>query len=202
MKKALALGMVFGACTAIAGERSAPQLTIRFFDLSGVGASQMSDAREQVRRIFAAAGVSTGWDDRNPEDGEAGSIDFTTAARCPAPPNAETVVVRLAPRAPAGFTRGALAQALPCAKYGVRVTIFWDRVKEAVAGVPVGHGIALGHVMAHEIGHVLFRSVEHAAHGLMRASWRREEWLAVSRGTLLFTAQDAGQLGLQLQTSR
>ena len=52
-----------------------------------------------------------------------------------------------------------------------------------------GQGVApvLGHVMAHEIAHLLLGTNSHAADGIMRAQWQREELLSASKGELLFT---------------
>jgi hypothetical protein len=42
-------------------------------------------------------------------------------------------------------------------------------------------------VMAHEIAHLLLGTNSHAAEGIMRAQWQREELLSASKGELLFT---------------
>jgi hypothetical protein len=54
------------------------------------------------------------------------------------------------------------------------VYIFYDRIYRIAAfhNTAVQHG--LGHVMAHEIGHVLLGVNSHSAEGLMRAAW--EPW--------------------------
>jgi hypothetical protein len=56
-----------------------------------------------------------------------------------------------------------------------------------------GQGVApvLGHVMAHEIAHLLLGTNSHAAEGIMRARWQRDELLSASRGALLFTVGQA-----------
>jgi hypothetical protein len=46
----------------------------------------------------------------------------------------------------------------------------------------------LGHVMAHEIAHLLLGTNSHATEGIMRAQWQRDELSSASRGELLFTS--------------
>jgi hypothetical protein len=52
------------------------------------------------------------------------------------------------------------------------VYIFYDRIYHMAAfhNTSIQHG--LGHVMAHEIGHVLLGVNSHSAEGLMRAAWK------------------------------
>ena len=56
-----------------------------------------------------------------------------------------------------------------------------------------GQGVApvLGHVMAHEIAHLLLGTNSHAAEGIMRAQWQRDELLSASRGELLFSPRES-----------
>jgi hypothetical protein len=49
----------------------------------------------------------------------------------------------------------------------------------------------LGHVMAHEIGHVLQGLVRHSEDGLMKESWTPEEMLNMPTRRLSFTKRDA-----------
>ena len=50
----------------------------------------------------------------------------------------------------------------------------------------------LGLAMAHEIGHILLRSVNHSAAGIMRAQWLPKDFRDAENGVLVFTReQDA-----------
>jgi hypothetical protein len=50
-------------------------------------------------------------------------------------------------------------------------------------------GRALGRALSHELGHYLLKSKEHSLCGLMRATWRSEEFLAVGRSGFELTSQ-------------
>jgi len=66
--------------------------------------------------------------------------------------------------------------------------VFSDHV-EAAQGIAAWHAI-LGDAMAHEIGHLLLGSYPHSVSGLMRAEWRREEYVRSAQGGLLFTPHE------------
>ena len=55
----------------------------------------------------------------------------------------------------------------------------------------------LGHVIAHEVGHILLRE-GHAAEGLMRAEWVDRDLLQAKRGRLSFTAKQGRRIRSRL----
>ena len=55
--------------------------------------------------------------------------------------------------------------------------------------VPVAR--VLASAMAHEIAHLLQRHEHHAAQGVMRAQWTREDFKRAATGTLQFAPSDA-----------
>jgi hypothetical protein len=56
-----------------------------------------------------------------------------------------------------------------------------------------GRGAILGSIMAHEIGHLL-EIPRHSLHGIMRASWSREELRYIAQGQLWFNKFEARRL--------
>jgi hypothetical protein len=69
----------------------------------------------------------------------------------------------------AGVHPGAMGYAMPYGKAGTRIHILLDRVLGA--GSQRLAGVLLGHVMAHELGHVLEGISRHSDSGLMKAHW-------------------------------
>ena len=64
------------------------------------------------------------------------------------------------------------------------------------SGVPAG--IILGHAMAHELGHLLLRSMEHSQTGIIGSRWGKEELRLSETGRLLFTTGQAEAMRLGL----
>ena len=82
---------------------------------------------------------------------------------------AQTLAIQLDAESPSGSRPGILGYAQPFAPSGTRIHIFWDRI---VTGYKQGERCyVLGHVMAHEITHVLQGVELHSDTGLMKARW-------------------------------
>jgi hypothetical protein len=106
----------------------------------------------------------------------------------------DAIRARLSDRTPEGRLRGALAYALPFARSGVRVTVFYDRCEPYLDGPAVIAGRVLGHVLAHEIGHILTGEDAHADTGVMRAQWGASDFQEMRTRPLDFTRLHAGMI--------
>ncbi len=58
----------------------------------------------------------------------------------------------------------------------------------------------LGHVLAHEIGHLLLRSNSHSVSGIMSARWTGEELRRLSEGAMFFTPLESKVMAGRLST--
>jgi hypothetical protein len=102
-----------------------------------------------------------------------------------------TVFIRLAEHAPSHFRKGTLAYALPFAREGVRITAFYDRLEPILQGHLSFAGSIFGHVLAHEIAHVLERVDSHGDTGLMRGRWNEKDFESMKFHAFGFTPEDA-----------
>lgn len=125
-------------------------------------------ARGLAGRLFADIGVTVRWID---------------GPGCPF----EGVRVRFWDQTPDVLNPGAFGRSFPV--QGTLVDVFYDRVKAAAPGVflpPV-----LGHVLAHELGHVAQAESRHAAEGLMKPHWEASDLCNMAWEPLAFAADDA-----------
>ncbi|HEX5228360.1 MAG TPA: hypothetical protein VFW44_11645 [Bryobacteraceae bacterium] len=123
-------------------------------------------AEELAGKVFASAGVRINWCHGHTLPG-ALSVEFCE-------------------RTPSDFHPGALAFAQPYE--GVHITIFYDRVS---MNYPAKLGTnVLGHVLAHEITHMLQGVDRHSESGVMKAHWTSRDLIAMESRRLPFTAQD------------
>ena len=83
---------------------------------------------------------------------------------------------------------GALAYARPFQNRGRQVEVFTGRI---LRGAGHNDGKVLGHVLAHEIGHVLEGLDRHASEGVMKPSWTSKDYALMSVQPLRLTAEDA-----------
>jgi len=173
-RMALIAGALSTAAVSASGKTGraiapAQPLRIHLYDQAQVPGGVLHSAIGEATRIFKAAGTPISWEQPPTESPEAWITDMTALPR--ALDQRQYLVVRLRRRTPATLFRGALGFALPMAQTGVHASVFYDRVEALRAWVNLERYVILGHAIAHEIGHVLLGSPEHAPGGLMQANW-------------------------------
>ena len=90
----------------------------------------------------------------------------------------------------------ALGYALPYE--GTHIVVLLDRIREMVP--PVAVPALLGHVMAHEITHILEGYSRHSESGLMKAHWEGREFKTMETANgLLFAPEDVETIHRGLQ---
>jgi hypothetical protein len=131
----------------------------------------MGKAQVVVTAIFAQAGVR---------------IDWLPSRLCRIAA-LDAIRLEIDMEAPAHFSPETLAYALPYAESGTTIHVFYNRIME-------GHrelcGELLGHVIAHEMGHVLEGIARHSPDGLMKARWELHDYLRMKRHHLSFSTED------------
>jgi len=139
-----------------------------------VDASVLQSAENTATRIFGDIGVSVRW--------------MHSAAR-PVGEACLQIHVGLSSNSPADVAPGALAYSLPYQNGGTQIQVFLDR---ALRPLSAGNGIVLGHVMAHEIGHVIEGVSRHSDKGVMKAYWTDADFYQMSRRQFQFAHEDEG----------
>jgi hypothetical protein len=98
----------------------------------------------------------------------------------------DAIVVDTALETDSRFLPGAMAFAN---MFGAnRITILFDRVKRSTT--PDNRSTVLGHVLAHEITHILQNIDRHSDWGLMKHHWSRDDYSEMSWRPLPLTAAD------------
>ena len=179
------------------GTRQVPshgvKLTLRVYDYVPIDRALLERAEKVTDAIFEEADVEITWMDCTPLRGE-----FLPHETCASDMGASDLVLRFFPRRmamklatpnePLGF-----AQQCPETEPACELTVFYFRVDELAAE---GHRaeLLLGHVIAHEVAHVLI-GPGHSEDGIMRREWSREELRRMSLGLQLgFTSPQWGLL--------
>ena len=192
MNKRLIVGMVaLAGCGISAGhgaETEAYQVTIYVQDQQVADLALLARAKALTTRMFAGIGVRLRWDVGAPR----------SLRGRQAPPEAE-IVISFASKTPTDFHPGALAYSRPYAPPSeVRVTIFYNRVLALVIGERNVGAALLGHVLTHEITHVLQGVVRHSDAGVMRDHWTAEDRMQMTNAPLSFTDYDVELIRLAM----
>jgi hypothetical protein len=135
------------------------------------------------------------WEQPPADSTEAHVIDLTDSTRSSVrPANRPCLVVAIVPDVPAGAYHGALGFAVPFARSGVDVEAVYRRIVSEAKTAGVEAEVVLAYVIAHEIGHVLLQSSQHARAGIMRAHCDAEAWRLAAFGMLAFLPGEAKQM--------
>ena len=162
-----------------------PQLAVFVYDRAEVSRVTLEEAERDAARVFARSDLDIAWVNCPPQ---------ATSPACVHPPAVFHATIRLIPR-PLTLPDAACGVAFLSDDGGAYADVFFDHVKrlrgddEHVNLAPI-----LGHVMAHEIGHLLLGSHSHSQSGIMQGQWHNEQLTKISQGGLLFTAEQAEQI--------
>lgn len=167
------------------------QLSIHLYDLAHVPTDVRDGATKEAARILARAGIQTIWQEGPAAASEANIVDYTvhTESGHPRPDIRSYLVVNIDRSWPYTPFPCALGFALPDARSGVHAIIFYDRIHELIPPSVIALPKMLGHVMAHEIGHVLLGSAQHSSAGIMKATWNITDFQCNPAGRLEFTPE-------------
>jgi len=162
-------------------------LEVRLYIMQGrlVPMQALNLGMTTVTQILAQAGVRVRWLDKDPQ--RSSKSGYTP---CGPGRTAPTIVVIFSETAPERLEPAVVAQARPYATDGVRITFFRDRLQSFFYAMPSWVGSVLGHVMAHEIAHVLQGISRHSETGLMRPHWSHGDYRQMPVKPLPLTPYD------------
>jgi hypothetical protein len=197
------LALLTAASAAAKAQRDEGRLsiTVRLYNYAGVPEDVIRPAEERATRIIREAGVEIEWLDC-PLTAAEGTENPACATR---PWGPVDIAMRLLPsstkqRLPFGDETLGFALLPAEGEVGNIAVVFWDDVERLAKESKVERYHILGHAMAHELGHLLLRTLKHADAGLMRAHWGPEELQLACRGLLLFAPREAARLRNEVRT--
>ncbi len=174
------------ACVAspAKGKHPVQTLCVNVDNQAHVPAGILNLSKLDTAGIFHSAGIDINW-----RDSDEGDCLLLTVVRHSA----------------VNVSGDAMGFAYPFADSGARATILYDRIDYLADRLFVPRYLILGHFMAHELGHVLLRTLEHSKTGLMQASWDPPIWHLAALGLIgIAPEQREGMIAgvRQFQTTR
>src|SRR6267143_3201485 len=164
----------------------ASAITVALYDDVHLSARVLTDARDETNRVYKKAGINISW-----IECKSSKTDAAPDLRCQDPPSATHLNLRIVPHASTssdGIFGVAFLSAAGTGAYG---DVFYDSVDKLDRDWHVGSSRVLGHVMAHELGHLLLGLKAHSRHGIMCPSWHGDQLRLASMGALLFSEQQS-----------
>ena len=173
MWKMAAVGSVFvgflSQSAALVAADLPSVVAIRTYDYVGTPAKDLSVAKAEVDTILQEVGIQIEWIDCPIVSRNQPQPDRCRQAAAPH----ELLLRFVKDPAPVEGRPVTLGASLidRVADAGVLITVYPGLVKAQLADLRDSAGLGLGRVIAHEIGHMLLGTREHARRGLMRAVW-------------------------------
>lgn len=172
-------------------------LTIRIYDYAHIPEQTLARAMETTQTIYQKTGIQ---------------VRLVRCRVAPSDPllhgchrestGPSVIQVRILPEEMASMARldrrvFGFAMTATRPEYGVIANVFYHSVQRLAADHDYrGYkaGVVLGHVLAHEVGHLLLGDGGHSKLGVMRISWGKAELFLAHTGGLNFTRDEATQI--------
>ena len=172
-------------------------LTIRLYNYADAPAEKLLEAAAVGRKIFERAGIETAWvrcGTSSERPSEPGCIE----ARGKSVIRVNVLTKTMAEKA--GTSPGAFGVALTAKPgFGRVAAVFHHRISELHRDSRVDAPLILGHILAHEIGHLMLGFNSHTERGIMAGNWDEDEMLMMKQGSIRFHEVQARRMRQQVE---
>jgi hypothetical protein len=176
------------ACVARDVENGAAQVLVNVYDDAGIPVNVLMRAEQSAGRIFRIAGLQVIW--KNCEE-----VPQSPAREKGCGKAGRTSLSIRVVRHSSTLTDSVFgASFLDEEGSGVYGDVFFENAERLSEVAHVNVGDVLGHVIAHELGHLLLGRDAHSQIGIMRPQWAKEELKSLAMGRLLFTHEQGRQI--------
>lgn len=176
---------------------SGAHITIAIHNEAPITQKVLKQAIQEASRIFHHAGVNSVWMVCE----HSSAAGPSTQPDCLSRPDLTHLSLRIVPwSSQMGDSTFGVAF-LSEKDLGTYSDVFYPLAENLSRQCDAGLGRILGHVMAHEIGHLLLGTNSHSTVGIMRPQWQKEELRQIGMGTLLFTPEQARKMNARLSTA-
>jgi hypothetical protein len=188
------LGFLFlSATTASPSGAPANSVSVSVYNDAGAPARVLVQAEDIATRVFEQAGVQVKW-----INCPVVAQGLPNAAVCRKAIFPNYFQQRIAPPRYGVSESSFGVSYLSSEGVGCYSYVFYERVAKQYRGNEQNAAVLLGHVMAHEIAHLLLGTNSHSASGIMRAHWYPQELASANKGLLLFTPDQARAMAERL----
>ena len=200
MKTLVVSWFLLGLVGTLPAQTPKPESKIQVFvyNYAGVSSETLARAEREAARIYSRTGIETEWLDCPLTPDQAAQFPA-----CQLQPSPARLALRILSRPMAeriGLSQATFGSALlpEDGGFGMTAQVCAHCCEELAKGDQTLHAAVLGHVMAHELGHLLLGIGSHGATGLMHVPWHHKELENVAQGALLFTSSEGEKMRRQV----
>jgi hypothetical protein len=194
------IGTTWTLALAEAREGRPSELAVHTYNYSGLSADELAAARRHAEAIFRRANITISWIDCRTTGRDA--LDILPTCRTDLRP--DEVMLRIMPGGGPMVDRiTSLGFSLVNREGGHAAwlsSVFTNRVAALASQAGIDPTLLLGRAIAHEVGHLLIGSTDHARAGLMRAFWSHAELTHGSGAEWVFLEKEARAMRSSLST--
>jgi hypothetical protein len=165
---------------------------IAVHDDAGVPWETIRAAENEASRVFREAGIQIDWQNCHTSTDASGKEE--ESKKCIEPAFPEHLHVRIVKRSIGLSPQTMGISYLSEDGSGCQTDVFYDPIEGLQTITNASMVTVLGHVTAHEIGHLLLGTNAHTTQGIMRAAWGHDELESARRGMLLFSVRQSRQM--------
>ena len=169
-------------------------LTVSITDYANTPPRTLIQAQQVAAELLARGGVKSSWKLCPTSSDAAAARHRACVEEGPLTLSARVLPSRKAARWPIDKNSCGIALTGEEWEFGFLAVIDGGCVMTRSGPRPGAVGRFLGHVIAHELGHLLLGRGSHAAAGLMSSKWSSEEQMLITRGELEFGIEEAARL--------
>jgi hypothetical protein len=187
--------VVARGCTLVRAEaaKDLRPAIVRIYNYAQIPPPMLKEATRGAAAIFDAAGLTSQWRICTIRQNPSGRED----PACEGSPGTYEFSLRInqGPDATAPQRSSeVLGYAVILERRGIVATVHSGRVLALASRSGVDPVALMGRVMAHEVGHLLLGTNEHAARGLMRAAWKLNVWSMSEHSDWTFSEDEVSRM--------
>jgi hypothetical protein len=172
-------------------------LRVFLYDYARTDKATVEQARRETSMIFRRAGVEIEWVQCTLSMRNA-PRQLCSMRRGPANLELRLLRRRMVTRMRLGSNAAGFALQPLDGVPGVLANVFPDHAEDLATNSGLDKGVLLGHLIAHELGHLLLGIGSHSTGGVMGAPWGRRELLWAMKGYLTFSRPEAEKIRSRL----
>jgi hypothetical protein len=179
---------------ALGAAEPIPKITVLIYNYAAIPPGLLAQTEAEAARIYQHCRIEFRWLDCPLRSEE---VDRFPACKIPSGPTWLALRILLSPMAKyAQAPEESLGFALHSdeGSFAITANVFAHDVEQLAHTYGIPEGVILGHVMAHELGHLLLGPESHSDNGIMQATWHLKELKIIAQGLMMFTPAEAERL--------
>lgn len=180
----VALSVIWAS--SLSARALSPSITVLVYNYAAIPSEVLAQTETEAARIYHGGSIEIQWLDC--------PLSLKEAAQFPAcqvPTGPTKLAVRLLSQSMAERLRQ-VQDSLGFALYpenggfATIANVFAHDAEQLADSRGMRRGVVLGHVLAHEVGHLLLGAGSHSISGIMHVPWRQKELKLVAQGLMTF----------------